>query len=56
MSETIKGHRNRFMTWKKAVESKGLKGNLGKAKVMIRGGITKDGLCKRKVDPCEVGD
>ena len=24
-------------------------------KVIISGGITKDGLSKRKVDPCEVG-
>ena len=30
----------------------GLKANLGKTKVMVSGGITKDGLSKSKFDPC----
>ena len=40
--------------WKKAFESKGFKVNFGKAKVMVNGGITMDGLFKDKVDPCGV--
>ena len=26
--------------------------SLGKTKIMVRGGITKDGMFKNKVDPC----
>ena len=37
-----------------AFESKGLKVNLEKTKVMVCGGITKDGMSKSKVDPCGV--
>ena len=54
MSETIKGLRNKFMKWKEAFESKGLKVNLGKTKVTVSGGITKDGMSKCKVDLCVV--
>ena len=54
MSETIKGLRNKFLKWKGAFENCSLKVNLGKTKVMVSGGITKDGLSKRKVDPCGV--
>ena len=46
MSEIIKGLSNRFLKWKEAFESKGLKVNLGKTKVMVRGGIANDGLSK----------
>ena len=35
-------------------ESKGLKVNLGKTNVMVISGITKDGMSKSKVDPCDV--
>ena len=55
MSETIEGLWNTFMKWKEAFESEGWKVNLGQAKVMVSGGITKDGLSKSKVDPCGVG-
>ena len=51
MSETIEGLRNKFLKWKKAFESKDLKVNLGKTKLMVCGDITKDGLSKSKVDP-----
>ena len=34
--------------------SKGFKVNLGKTKVMVSSGITKDGLSKSTVDPCRV--
>ena len=50
MSETIGGLRNKFIKWKKTFESKSLKVNLGKTKVMVSGGITKDGMYK--VYPC----
>ena len=35
MSETIEGLRNTLLKWKEAFESKGLKVNLGKTKVMV---------------------
>ena len=54
MSETIEGLRNKFSKLKEAFESKGLKVNIGKTKMMISGGITKDGMSKSKVDPCMV--
>ena len=50
MSETIGGHRNKFFKWKGAFESKGLKVNLGKTKVMFNGSKTKDGLSERKAE------
>ena len=34
--------------------SKGLKVNLGKTKLMVCGGITKDGMSNSYVDPCGV--
>ena len=54
MSETIEGLRNKFIKWKEAFESKGLNVNLVKTKVMVSGGITKDGMSKGEVDPCGV--
>ena len=54
MSETIEGLRNKFLKWKEVFKSKGLNVNLGKTKVMVSGGITKDGMSKSKVDPCRV--
>ena len=53
MSETIERLRNKFRKWK-LFESKGLKVNLGKTKVMVNGGITKDGLSKSKVVVCSL--
>ena len=49
MSVTIKGFMNRLLEWKEAFESKGLKVNLVKTKVMVSSGFTKDGLSKSKV-------
>ena len=43
-----------FMKWQEAFESFGLEINLGKTKVVICDGITKDGLSKSKVHPCGV--
>ena len=54
MSETIEGLRNKFLKWKEAFESMGLKVNLGKSKVTVCSGITKDGMSKSKVDPCGI--
>ena len=51
MCETIEGLRNDFLRWKEAYEGKGLKVNLGKTKVMVRGDITKDDMHECKVDP-----
>ena len=49
MSETIEGHSNNFLKWKDTFESKGLKVNLEKTKVMVSSSITKDGTSKSKV-------
>ena len=54
MSVTIERLRNKFLIWKEACESKGLKVNLGKTKVMVSGSITKDGMSKSNVDPCGI--
>ena len=51
MSETIEGLINKFLKWKEAFESMGLKTNLWKANVMVSSSITKDGMSKSKVDP-----
>ena len=37
MSETIKKLSNKFLKWKEALESKGLKVNHGKTKIMVSG-------------------
>ena len=52
ISETFKGLWNKILKWKVAFEIKGLKVNLGKTKVMVSGGITKNGFSNSKVDPC----
>ena len=49
MSETIKGLRDKFLKWKEDLESKGLKVNLGKIKVMVSSGITKVPCLKIKL-------
>ena len=54
MSKTIVELRNNLIKFKEAFESKGLKVNLGKTKVMVSSGITMDGMSKSKVDPCFV--
>ena len=53
-SETIDGLKNKFLKWKEVFESKCLKVNLGKTKVMVWGDITNDCMSKSKVDPCGV--
>ena len=49
MSEDLK---ERFWNWKDALESKGLKVNTRKTKLMLSGSEGK--LCKSKIDPCGV--
>ena len=43
MNDTIEGFRNKFLAWKEAFESKGLKFVLGKSKMMFCGCIINDG-------------
>ena len=52
MSETMKDLKKRFCNWKDALESKGLKVNTRKAKVMVRG--SEGEIFKSKIDPCGV--
>ena len=54
MSETIAGHKNMFLKWMDTFESKDLKVDIGKTKVIVSGSITMDGLSKSEVDPCGV--
>ena len=54
MSEMIEGLRDMFLQLKDAFESKGLKVNLGKKKVMVSSGIVQDGLSKSNVDSFRV--
>ena len=48
-SETMEGLREKFWKWKEAFESKGLKVNLGKTKVVVSGAER-----EVKVDPCGI--
>lgn len=50
MSDTMEGLREKFVKWREAFESKGLKVNLGKTKVMVSGMEGK--ALMSKVDPC----
>ena len=50
MSETLEGMREKFWKWKMAFESKGLKVNLGKTKMMVSG--AEEEVSVSKVDPC----
>ena len=52
MSETIDRLRNKFRKWLDVSESKSLKVYLQKTKVMLSGGIPKDGTSKNKDYPC----
>ena len=52
VGETIKRLVNKLIKCKEAFKNKGLKVNLGKAKVIVSGGIAKDGTSKSKFDAC----
>lgn len=52
MSESMEGLREKFWKWKDAFESKGLKVNLGKTKVVVSG--AEGEVSVSKVDPCGI--
>ena len=52
VSETMKDLKERFWNWKDALESKGLKVNTRKTKLMVSG--CEGELFKSKIDPCGV--
>ena len=52
MSETMENLKERFSNWKDALESKGLKINTRKTKVMVSG--SEGELFKSKLDPCGI--
>ena len=52
MSETMEDLKERFWNWKNALESKGLKVNTRKTKVLVS--WSEGELFKSTVDPCEV--
>ena len=52
MSETMEGLREKFCKWKEAFESKGLRVNLGKTKVVVSG--AEGEVSVSKVDPCGI--
>ena len=51
-SETMEGLRENFWKWNEAFESKGLKVNLGKTKVVVSG--AEGEVSVSKVDPCGI--
>ena len=44
MNETIEGLKNKFLEWKEAIVSKGLKVIVVKTNVVVSGGITKEAM------------
>ena len=50
MSESLKDLRERFQRWRRALEGKGLKVNVGKTKMMVSG--TEGEITSSKIDPC----
>ena len=52
MNEAIEDLKERFWDWNNALESKGLKVNTRKTKLMVRG--SEGELFKSKIDPCGV--
>ena len=52
MSETMEGLKERFIKWKSALESKGLKVNIEKTKVMVCG--SEDKVIQNRIDPCGI--
>ena len=50
MSKSIENLKEKFLKWKEAFESKGLKVNFKKTKVMVSG--SKGEVLNSKVDPC----
>ena len=51
MSETMEGVKERFLKWRSALDSKGLKVNLEKTKVMLR--VLEGEVIQRRMDLCK---
>ena len=54
MGETMEELRENFDEWREAFESKGMRVNLGKTKLMVRGKIDPCGVCGKRVMPNSV--
>ena len=52
VSDTMEEQRRRFQKWREAFETKGLRVNLKKTKVMVSG--CEGELARSKIDPCDV--
>ena len=52
MSESLEDLRKRFQRWRRALEGKGLKVNVGKTKMMVNG--TEGEITSSKIDPCGI--
>ena len=52
MSETIEGLGIKFLKWNEALESTDLNINLGKTKVIVGSGVTKDDLSSSNIALC----
>ena len=52
MSEAMEGLKKRFLNWRSALESKGLKVNLQNTKVMVCG--SEGEVIQSKIDPCGI--
>ena len=52
MSESLEELREKFQRWRRALEGKGLKVNVGKTKMMVSG--TEGEITSSKIDPCGV--
>ena len=52
MSESLEDLRERLQRWRRALEGKGLKANVGKTKMMVS--VTEGKITSSKIDPCGV--
>ena len=52
MTESLQELERKYMEWKNSLESKGLRVNVGKTKIMIGDGVTP--VSKSEIDPCSV--
>ena len=52
MSKTMEGLKERFLKWRSALESKGLKVNLEKMKVIVR--VSEGEVIQSRIDSCGI--
>ena len=52
LSETMEGLKKRFLKWRSALESKGLKMNLEKTEVLVCG--SEGEVIRNRIDPCGI--